>query len=103
MKIVSLNEPKLYLSPKKALSSLLHICGAVDIDRGLAAQLERARSQVLVSGAVDDFTNSRAPRVENVVEPFLQQSRSFWDASIHNWETFLREKYVRNNSKTREK
>ena len=56
----------------------------------LSTKLQRDWREVFGSSFHDDFADSCASSVENLVEAFFQQGSCFWDTTIDNLDAFLK-------------
>lgn len=68
----------------------------VNIAWTLASQFKSHRGQVLGSGFHDDSSNCRAPSIEDVVEPLLQELRGFFNTPVNNNIQVLKEEKTKN-------
>ena len=72
------------LAPEDALGGDAEVGVGGDVDGALPAELEGDGGEVLGGGRVDDPAHRRTPRVQNVVEPLLQQLSRLRNASVDN-------------------
>ena len=73
-----------HFPPNYPLGSDLNVAILVNVNWALPAELQGARSQVLVGRVPNDLAHLRAARVEDVIEAFLQQLRRLLNASGHD-------------------
>ena len=72
------------LAPEDALGGDAEVGVGRHVDGALPAELEGDGGEVLGGGRVDDPPHRRAPRVQDVVEPLLQQLSRLGDAAVDN-------------------
>ena len=72
------------LAPEDALGGDAEVGVGGDVDGALPAELEGDGGEVLGGSRVDDPAHRRAPRVQDVVEPLLQQLSRLRNASVDN-------------------
>ena len=86
-RIVNLS-PVARLSPDESLGGHLHVAGLVHVDGALAAELQRARSDVLGGRRADDLAHVAASGVEDVVELVPQELGRFGDPAADDADAF---------------